>query len=310
MTATAATSALEADATIGFRLPKRLLVKELASEGAVETPGSAVNRGQHGQIHRQTIRHQRARELPGRHSETRTIHRVPDLSNPTLAGLAASRRGVAVWGQPRSSVGLKPPPPLPGTIQPLVRPGEQPRLYPGAQAEAKKPADQGTVETPGLAVSRGRYGVGAQMRDAAPWQALGLSRPWALQPRPGGLRDSLEPKRTRSPPAPTARNSAPPGRAADAVQPVQLTPDKDTPDRRGRHPPRALRRAAAISPLRNAGRLQRAKGLVSGSIGELQKARPRAHATKALADPGNCYRLYHQSTMGFNQNLDHREGAR
>ena len=39
-------------------------------------------------------------------------------------------------------------------------------------------------------------------------------------------------------------------------------------------------------------------------MGKFQKARPRAHATKALADPGNCYRLYHQSTMGFNQNLE------
>ena len=92
------------------------------------------------------------------------IHRVPNLSNLTLAGLAASRRDVAARGQPRSSVGLKPHPPLPGAVQSPVRPGRAAPARPRRRPRPKELASEGAVETPGLAVTGAYTGRCADAR--------------------------------------------------------------------------------------------------------------------------------------------------
>ena len=100
---------------------------------------------------------------------------------------------------------------------------------------------KGAVEAPGLAVSLGaRMRAGAQTGDAAPagqgsYPAVG---PPALAQR--FFAASSTPKRQLAPPRPPATAHRPPGRATDAVQPVQPTPDK--------RPARSLRPAPRPAP--------------------------------------------------------------
>ena len=71
-------------------------------------------------------------------------------------------------------------------------------------------------------------------------------RPHLTRPGPGQRVNGPASNRCRPPPA----AHRPPGRAVDAVQPIQPTPDKDPPDRQGQHPgPRPARRPSQQIPL-------------------------------------------------------------
>ena len=81
------------------------------------------------------------------------------------------------------------------------------------------------VEAPGPAVSREPIPAGAQTGNPAP-AGQGLPRPWVPQPPHGGTFAASLTAKHQLVLAPTAPSRAPPtGRAVDAVQPVQPTPE-------------------------------------------------------------------------------------
>lgn len=85
---------------------------------------------------------------------------------------------------------------------------------------------------PSAGADTGRCADKAMQRRQA-WATSAVGSP---APARRFLRGFLDAEAHQLAPAPTARSSAPPGRAVDAVQPVQPTPDKDPPDRQGQHP--------------------------------------------------------------------------